>query len=343
MARAILDADYRPPVAQGDVLKALATSPRVIAIIDGFFEIVPSVWHKEILIAMEEGVHVFGASSMGALRAAELDRFGMVGIGEVYKWYRDGIIEDDDEVALLHLDANKNFAPVTLPMVDIRDVLEGARAKGVIGNNCVAIVGKCAKELHFSERTWPSIIRRAAKLGITEDEIENLQNFISDHKVGIKQRDAVALLQHVADFMAREPQPKEIDYLVERTVFLEQLEQEVALQRSVLASDGTLSSVEEGRKDVLIRLLARRVAASLGIGVDEIEMSHALTAFQNDRASFTKGQQYEAWLRENGLHEAEILEFLIDQRLIAGVTHQLRFAIEEQLPGHIRLTSLKGD
>ena len=71
-ARAILDAIYLPPVQQGDLLRLLELKPRYVGIIDGYFETVPAVWHKEILLAMSQGVHVFGAASMGALRAAEL-------------------------------------------------------------------------------------------------------------------------------------------------------------------------------------------------------------------------------------------------------------------------------
>ena len=74
-----------PPVQQGDLLRLLDDLPNVIAIIDGYFFQVPSVLHKEILLAMERGARVLGAASMGALRAAELDVFGMEGVGEIYR------------------------------------------------------------------------------------------------------------------------------------------------------------------------------------------------------------------------------------------------------------------
>ena len=97
-AREQLDADYLPPVRQGDVYRAVVRwRPRAIGIIDGYFHQVPSVWHKEILWAMAEGVHVFGSASMGALRAAELEQFGMHGVGDVFAAFRDRTIEDDDE------------------------------------------------------------------------------------------------------------------------------------------------------------------------------------------------------------------------------------------------------
>ena len=110
--------EWRPPVSQGDVYRAAKTSPRVIAIIDGFFDSVPSVWHKEILWAMSRGIHLFGASSMGALRAAELHQFGMRGVGEIFEKYRDGTLEDDDEVAVLHGPAELGYTPLSVPMVN---------------------------------------------------------------------------------------------------------------------------------------------------------------------------------------------------------------------------------
>ncbi len=77
-----------PPVAQGDLYRIAQGRPGAIGIIDGYFEGALSVWHKEILWAMAEGIHVFGSASMGALRAAELHAFGMRGIGPIFEAYR---------------------------------------------------------------------------------------------------------------------------------------------------------------------------------------------------------------------------------------------------------------
>jgi hypothetical protein len=122
-----------PPVAQGDVYRAALRRPRAIGIIDGYFSGAPSVWHKEILWAMSEGVPVFGAASMGALRAAELHEFGMRGIGRIFEAFRDGVLEDDDEVAVVHGPAEIGFPPASEAMVNIRATLALAEAKGVIG------------------------------------------------------------------------------------------------------------------------------------------------------------------------------------------------------------------
>ena len=91
----------RPPVALGDVFRSLQHRPDALVIIDGLVERVPAVWHKELLWAIDQGVSVYGASSMGALRAAELAPFGMIGVGEIFNMLTDGRLEDDDEVTLV--------------------------------------------------------------------------------------------------------------------------------------------------------------------------------------------------------------------------------------------------
>ena len=79
-----------PPVAQGDLYRAALRRPRAIGVIDGYFSGAPSVWHKEILWAISQGIPVFGSASMGALRAAELHAFGMRGVGRIFEAFRDG-------------------------------------------------------------------------------------------------------------------------------------------------------------------------------------------------------------------------------------------------------------
>ena len=123
-ACAVLDAEYLPPAAHGDVLRAVRRGFRVIGLVDGVFERVPAVWHKEILFALSEGVHVYGAASMGALRAAELGAFGMHGVGAIHRAYAEGALEDDDEVAVAHGGAEDGFRPLSDAMVDIRATLE---------------------------------------------------------------------------------------------------------------------------------------------------------------------------------------------------------------------------
>src|SRR3954469_15630639 len=118
--RAELDAVCLPPVAQGDVYRIGLRKPRAIGIIDGYFERLPAVWHKEILWAMSQGIHVFGSASMGALRASELAPFGMEGVGKIFEAYRDGVLEDDDEVAVAHGSSETGYRVLSDATLNIR-------------------------------------------------------------------------------------------------------------------------------------------------------------------------------------------------------------------------------
>ena len=127
-AKTILTADYRPPIRRGDLKKAVRDGAKIIGIIDGTFFNDSPVGHKEILAVLKKGITVVGGSSMGALRASELDVFGMVGVGRIYECYRSARIEADDEVAV-------TYSPVTgeqlsEPLVNVRYQLKAAELDG---------------------------------------------------------------------------------------------------------------------------------------------------------------------------------------------------------------------
>lgn len=142
-----------PPAQQGDVWRALRLRPSVIALIDGVFESRPSVWHHEVLDALDAGVAMFGGASMGALRAAELHTFGMVGVGRIFRWYRDGDVIDDSEVALLHGDAEHGYRQLTVPLVNIRWAASQTMRPGAARK----VVDACAR-IFYQDRTWPRVL-----------------------------------------------------------------------------------------------------------------------------------------------------------------------------------------
>jgi hypothetical protein len=158
-----------PPARAGDVLAVLPERPLAIALVDGLFDTTPSVWHHELLLALEAGVAVFGGASMGALRAAELSRHGMVGVGRIFRWYRDGVVGDDGEVALLHGDAEHGFRPLTVPLVNVRAAVEAARAERVLAARDARAVVRAAEGLHYTARTWDGVLS-AARVGAAARE-----------------------------------------------------------------------------------------------------------------------------------------------------------------------------
>ena len=151
---------WLPPVSQGDLLPVIGNGKvQVIGIIDGYFESVPAVLHKEILWALENGIRVIGGASMGALRAAELHALGMKGVGRVFEGFRDERLTDDDEVAVLHGPAEAGYLPLSDAMVDIRASAEAAVAAGVMEAGEAQRLVEESKRLFYKDRQLPEALR----------------------------------------------------------------------------------------------------------------------------------------------------------------------------------------
>jgi hypothetical protein len=214
-----VDAVCLPPVSQGDVYRVALRRPRAIAIIDGYFERVPAVWHKEILWAMEQGIHVYGAASMGALRAAELAQFGMVGVGWVFEQFRDGALEDDDEVAVFHGPAESGYATQSEAMVNIRRTLAAAVQAGIITADSGVALTKIAKSLFYPERSYPLLLQRALVEGLPTDQVTALRAWLPNGRVNQKQLDALALLRTIDADLTRDVGLKQVRYRFEHTIW----------------------------------------------------------------------------------------------------------------------------
>jgi hypothetical protein len=152
------DFEWRGPAQAGDMLRLQATEGSVICLIDGFFDHRPSVRHKELLLLLSRGIAVLGASSMGALRAAEMDRFGMVGVGAIYRAYASGRLSGDDEVALVHATESWGWKGLSVPLVDCRANLHRALRAGFLTPLEVGTLLQAARAIHYTDRTWLSIL-----------------------------------------------------------------------------------------------------------------------------------------------------------------------------------------
>ena len=231
-ARKELDAEYLPPAAQGDVYRASQESPQVIGIIDGYFERVPSVWHKEILWAMSLGIHVFGSASLGALRAAELADFGMEGVGAIFEMYRDGTLEDDDEVAVVHTTEEFGFRAGSEAMVDIRCTLAKAVEHCVVSAGTASALQSLAKSMFYPDRNYQLIVRRATGLGLPRAELDALVEWLPSGRASQKRADSLAMLRVIRERVAQGLEPKQVSYAFENSWMWEQA------RRSIAAADG---------------------------------------------------------------------------------------------------------
>ena len=185
--------DVRPPVQHGDVFAAIRDGAIAIGLVDGAFGEVAAIRHKEILFALDQGVAVFGASSMGALRAAECEPFGMRPVGVIAEAYLDGSLDDDAALALTMGPAELGSIPCTEPLVDAEATLARMHLLGLIGASRHAALRARARTLHFSARTDASLFERVG------DGVRLLGQYRAHH-VSQKQLDAEALVRELQAF-----------------------------------------------------------------------------------------------------------------------------------------------
>jgi hypothetical protein len=249
----------------GDIVRLLERRPTTIAIVDGLFEQTPAVWHKEILFALEQGVRVLGASSMGALRAAEMHRFGMEGVGAVFEAFRDGILEDDDEVAVAHGPAAVGFRSLSDAMVNLREGVRQAREQALLSpTTSEALIG-LAKAMYYPERTWQAMAAAGRAAGLPAEEIAALEKMVAETKPDLKRADAVRLLELLARG-APAPAPPDIDF--EPTYHWEMMRAEE------VAGEGLRALAEEAQAPLSPAAVARHLR--LRHGGDEAVRREAL-------------------------------------------------------------------
>jgi hypothetical protein len=161
---------------------------RMVGLIDGRFEDVAAVWHKEILYALSRGVAVLGAASMGALRAAECYPFGMIGVGEIFTRYAFGGLEDDAAVAQVHAPAEFGYTAFSEAMVTIDATLDAALAKSAISADEYSLIRGKANAIFFKERTWDRIF------GVVSFDIERAAERLKPFFRNVKRDDALEML-----------------------------------------------------------------------------------------------------------------------------------------------------
>ena len=195
-AKKVLRANYQPPVRRFQLEKFVQKGYKVIGIIDGIFFDRAAVGHREIMSALDAGVKVVGGASMGALRASELDTHGMVGVGKVYEWYRDGVIESDDEVAV---STNPDtFEPISVPLVNIRETLRAALESGLVSEKEQSALLDLAINTYYQDRSYFGLVKEGTRKSlIPEEKGKNLFEFCTKNEVDVKRHDAILVLETV--------------------------------------------------------------------------------------------------------------------------------------------------
>lgn len=182
------DALILGPMEQGDVDYAhRQLGATIIGMVDGYHSQRLPNWHKECLSALSCGVRLLGAASMGALRAVECEPWGAEPIGEIASWYKEGVIEADDEVCLAHGDESTGWRNFSVPLVNIRATLISAQ----ISMRKAREILEFAESLFYPDRVWPTIFTAC------ETSKEEQQKILSC-EIDLKAADAMQLCYALA-------------------------------------------------------------------------------------------------------------------------------------------------
>ena len=192
-AQAVLpEATYLPPIRRGDLIAALHERPAIVGIIDGQFLQSLAVSPLEIFAALRAGTTVLGAASMGALRAVEMAPFGMIGVGTIFRWFRDERLVAEDELAVA-FDPDTGSA-LSDALVNMRYALSRAAAEQVIGRDTRRRADPACAEPVFSRTDVRSTMRLAEHL-VPRIELDRLRVWLRDRCPDLKAEDALRLLR----------------------------------------------------------------------------------------------------------------------------------------------------
>jgi hypothetical protein len=315
-----------PPAEQGDLLRA-ATEHRadIIALVDGTFHNTLSVWHNEIVFLLSQGVRIIGSSSMGALRCAETEVYGAIGIGDIFQRYRSGALTADDEVALLHAPSELDFKPLTLALVNIRASLAAAVAAGRIEQPAADAVIEIARSVYYPDRTVENIGHVCLNSGLSNDVVAAAKQALSVSHVDQKREDARELLLYLRGVLdGSVVLPPRIYFKFNRSsvfetlyrhdrritangrqIVLNQVRQHASLHSPLFAGI---------QRTALDRSIIVFFASLIGLRASSEEIDKQRSAFYEKR-KLEQPEKFDEWLRSSGMSKQDLSEYLAEEAL----------------------------
>ncbi|MEO1161067.1 MAG: TfuA domain-containing protein, partial [Pseudomonadota bacterium] len=296
-------------------------------------------------------VHVFGSSSMGALRAAELHQFGMRGVGQIFESYRDGELEDDDEVALIHGPQDMGYIGLSEPMVNIRATLKQAVSDGVLTAKLAGSLGDAAKATYYRERNWDVLLDLPHNKKKHASQMRAFRDWLADGKVDAKRDDALQMLSEIEDFAATDQPANTVSYTFEYTHLWHSVVEDTdtlpamaAQQPGNPSASGILNELRldpdtyyNVQREALLRLLALKEQRARGYQASNEELNDRVREFRLANA-LSKRKKLDAWLTRNDTDEAGILQMANDNALVDQLLVEAEGELDEHMLSTLRET-----
>jgi hypothetical protein len=203
-ARNLLEADYRPPAKKGDLIRlmmSLDNKETVVGLIDGYFLLdYPPTPIEVYQLIIRQNTLVIGASSIGALRAVELEKFGMIGVGKIFQLFKHGRLDADDEVAVTF--SHDLYRLQSEAMIDIRYNLYLSLRKRIVDIETKKAITRVAKHIYFPFRTYQNIVDETIRRYPTlNDKVRRFETYIFNNRKSLKEMDALKLIIYIKNMI----------------------------------------------------------------------------------------------------------------------------------------------
>lgn len=302
------NAIFLPPIQCGDIYSLFRLgTPKAIGIVDGYFETVPSIWHKEILYAIHNGCHVVGAGSMGALRAAELEPLGMHGIGKIFQAFKTKVYRDDGEVAVVHGPSEFKYPVLTDALVNIRATVAKALDEKIINAKLGGEIIDRAINTFYQKRKLELITSSMPQT--KELERFNKWTFHENGYVDQKALDATELLSYFnnSDFTDLATEQKNVQPIWTgwtSTLFRYVSCRPIQIKADWLSPEEKIAQISRlfGRK----YFLARKFAIGMSY-VHATTNKDTIIETKNDEwlNIITSGKDHDSWFEQNDISDVE--------------------------------------
>ena len=312
--------------AQCGSLVPLVGKAEAIVLIDGVYERTPAVWHKEILAVLAGGARVFGASSMGALRAAECAPWGAEPVGVIAENYARGAWSRDDYVAVAHGAADDQFRPLTVPLVDCDDHIEYAVARGILPAQVGAEISATAHAVFYAERTWERLAAEDGRARIVAQAART--------RPGLKARDASTALTSLPSLLeSARPRPLHNPEEVRTTSQFSRLSAYASLADSAPTKLRNRDDWPDLLRGGLVRALLSQ-AQALGIShpSPQAAMRQVADELNTDQAGLRE------WGASVGLDAAGTARIAVEQVMLARLWEMYGTEAQKHVADHLRVT-----
>lgn len=163
VAKHFPEAVMTPPIQRGDIWNDIKDRVQVIAIIDGKFHQNLPVSINEIMDGLRCGIAIYGSSSMGALRAAELRTQGMIGHGKIFEFIRDNPYFRDDYLGQVFEEKRERLQKKSRPYIDFYFNVEAMVSSSQISRRTGDALNTLYRNLPYPNRNWENLEQEIKK------------------------------------------------------------------------------------------------------------------------------------------------------------------------------------